>query len=151
MAESKLDIWELLRAIDDNKRAFLKQLPEAQRKGFAPIVVLRWLSGSGDQAQLHNLNELVNSTVFNLYKHPDLLYRLMTAATPACRKQYQWIKPHKKAKLSKRIDVIKRYLSVPNRQAFEFTELYTDDDILEMSDALGDDKDFTKLLKAEMK
>lgn len=151
MSESKLDIWELLRAIDSNDRAFLTKLPEGQRKGFAPIVALRWLSGSSNDTQLVNLNELVNSTVFNLYKHPDLLYKLMVVATPPGKKNYNWIKQKKREKLTKRIDVVKRYLSVPSKQAAEFAPLYSSEELLEMADALGDTKEFVKLLKAELK
>lgn len=151
MSASKLDIWELLRSIDKKDRNFLTKLSEAQRKGFAPIVALRWLSGSGNAVQLCNVNELVNSTVFNLYKHPDLIYKLMVAATPVGSKNYNWVKPHKKSKMTKRVDVIKRYLDVPSKQAAEFAELYTDEEVLEMCDALGETKEFVKALKAEIK
>lgn len=151
MSENKLDIFELLRAIDDNKRDFLEKLPEGQRKGFVPVVSLRWLSGSGNESQLLNMNEVVNSTVFNLYKHPDLIYKLMVAATPKGRKNYNWLKTKKKDKLTKRLDVIRRYLEVPAKQAVEFAALYTDADILEMCDALGEPKEFVQQLKAEMK
>lgn len=151
MTASKLDIWELLRNIDDNNREFLKQLPAEQRKGFAPIVALRWLSGSGNDTHMNNLNELVNSTVFNLYKHPDLLYGLMVASTPTGRKQYNWVKAAKKKKTTSRVDVVRRYLAVSPHEAEEFAALYTPADILEMSEALNDTKEFIQKLKSELK
>lgn len=148
---NKLDIFDLLSKIDKKDQSFLGSLPEDQRKGFAPIVVLRWLSGSGNDSQLLNVNMLVNSTAFNLYKHPDLLYKLMVVATPPGKKNYSYIKTKKKEKVSKRIDVVKRYLDVPTNQAEGYVKLYTNEDILEMSEALGDAPDYTKLLKAELK
>lgn len=148
---NKLDIFELLGKIDKKDWGFLDGLSEEQRKGFAPIVVLRWLSGSGNQTHLLNVNTLVNSTVFNLYKHPDLLYKLMVAATPPGKKNYNWVKTKKKEKATKRIDVVKRYLNVPTRQAEEYVRLYSNEDILEMSEALGDLPDFVKQLKSELK
>lgn len=152
MAASKLDIWELLRSIDDNKREFLDTLAPEQRKGFVPIVTLRWLSGSGNDTQLLNLNEIVNSTAFSLYKHPDLLYGLMVAATPPGRKQYQWIKSAKKKKTtSRRVDVIRRYLDVSPTEAESFVPLYSDDDILDMATGLGETTEAIKLLKSELK
>lgn len=152
MSANKLDIWELLRNIDDNKREFLDNLPTEQVKGFVPIVTLRWLSGSGNAAQLLNLNELVNSTAFNLYKHPELLYGLMVVATPKGRKNYQWIRPAKKTKAtSRRVDVIRRYLDVSQTEAESFVPLYTSDDILDMATALGETSEAIKLLKSELK
>lgn len=148
---NKLDIWELLGKIDSGDQTFLKTLPEEQRKGFAPIVALRWLSGGGDENQLLNLNELVNSTVFNLYRHPDLIYSLMVTATPRKKHNYNWLKVKGKTKVTKSLDVIKRYLSVSTRDAVAFAPLYNREHILEMSEELGDDSDFQKQLKAELK
>lgn len=151
MSANKLDIWELLRNIDDNNRTFLDSLPPEQRKGFVPIVTLRWLSGSGKDGHLLNLNEVVNSTVFNLYKHPELLYDLMLVATPAGRKNYNWIKATKKKKTTKQLDVIRRYLEVSPSEAESFAPLYESADILDMASALGETTEFIKLLKSELK
>ena len=151
MSQNKLDIWELLRNIDDKNNKFIVELPEDEKKGFAPIVALRWLSGGGNQVQLLNLNELVNSTVFNLYKHPNLLYSLMVASTPKHRKNYNWVKGHKKKKMTKRIDVIRRYLDVSPYEAESFLPLYSNEDVLDMAQALGEPAESIKLLKSEMK
>lgn len=151
MSASKLDIWELLRKIDDNERSYLTDLPAEKRKGFVPVVTMRWLSGGGNESQILNLNEVVNSTVFNLYKHPDLLYGLMVAATPVGRKRYDWTKSAKKKKTSKRVDVIRRYLEVSPEEAESFSPLYSDEDILDMATALGETSEAIKLLKSELK
>ena len=100
---------------------------------------------------LVDVQEVVNSTVFNLYKHPDLLYGLMLASTPTGRKNYSWIKSAKKKKTSKRVDVIRRYLEVSPYEAESFVPLYTDDDILDMATALGETTEAIKLLKSELK
>ena len=152
MAANKLDIFELLRHIDDGDRGFLDGLTEEQRKGFVPIVTLRWLSGSGKDVQLLNVNEVVNSTVFSLYKHPDLLYKLMVAATPRGRKQYNWVKVAKKEKATLRADVIMRYFDeVSPREANEYISLYTPEEFIEMAEALGETKEYIQKLKSELK
>lgn len=152
MTANKLDIFELLRHIDDGDRDFLDGLTEDQRKGFVPIVTLRWLSGSGNESQLLNLNEIANTTTFSLYKHPELLYKLMLASTPKGRKQYNWIKTAKKEKTSLRTDVILRYLDeVSPREAAEFAAIYTAEEILEMAEALGETKEYIQKLKSELK
>lgn len=148
---NKLDIFELLRHIDDKDKQFLESLTPELRKGFAPIVALRWLSGSGNDSQLLNLNELVNSTVFNLYSHPELLYRMMTISTPKGRKNYKWIKTASKVNTSMRESVIMRYLDCSPHEAKEFVSLYSNDDIIEMGDALGETAEFMKKLKSEIK
>lgn len=152
MSANKLDIFELLRHIDDGDRGFLDGLSDDQRKGFVPIVTLRWLSGSGKDAQLLNLNEVVNSTVFSLYKHPDLLYKLMLVSTLKGRKQYNWIKTAKKEKATLRAEVIMRYFDeVSPREANEFIDLYSADEFIEMAEALGETKEYIQKLKSELK
>lgn len=152
MSANKLDIFELLRHIDDDDRGFLDNLADDQRKGFVPVVTLRWLTGSGNDAQLLNLNEVVNSTVFSLYKHPDLLYKLMLVATPKGRKQYNWVKQAKKEKATLRAEVIMRYFDeVSPREANEFIDLYTADEFVEMAEALGETKEYIQKLKSELK
>lgn len=151
MSANRLDIWELLRNIDDNNRQFLDGLPEDQKKGFVPVVTLRWLSGSGNATHLLNINEIVNSTVFNLYKHPGLLYDLMLVATPTGRKNYNWTKAAKKKKVSRRVDIIRRYLDVSPFEAESFSPLYTNTDLLDMAEGLGETAADIKLLKSELK
>lgn len=146
-----LDIWELLEKIDSNDREFLTNLPDEKKRGFAPIVALRWLSGSGNTVQLNNLNELVNPTVFGLHKHPELLYNLMVISTPPGKKKYNWVKTKKREKRTKRLDVISRYLNVPLSHAKQYLNLYSSNDIIEMSERLGDSTEFIKDLKQEFK
>lgn len=151
MTASKLDIFDLLRRIDQQDRDFITNLPEDERKGFVPVVAMRWLSGSGMDSQLINLNEVVNSTVFNLYKHPELLYRLMVAATPESPKQYSWLKVAKREKLTMKVDVIRRYQDVSPHEAAELLMLFSNDEILEMAEGLGESQDFIKKLKSDLK
>lgn len=148
---NKLDIFELLRHIDDKDNTFLKSLSDDSRKGFMPVVTLRWLSGSGNNIQLMNLNELVNSTVFNLHAHPELLYRLMTISTPKGRKNYKWIKTPSKRNTTMRNEVLMRYLNCSPHEAKEFANLYTSEDIIEMCESLGETAEFMKKLKSELK
>jgi hypothetical protein len=151
MSANKLDIFELLRHIDRQDRDFISNLPEEDRKGFVPVVAMRWLSAGGMDAQLLNVNEIVNSTVFSLYKHPELLYRLMVAATPESPKQYNWLKTAKKDKMSMKVDVIRRYQDVSPHEAVELLMLFSDAEIMEMAEGIGESQDFIKKLKSELK
>jgi hypothetical protein len=148
---SKLDIWEILGKIDAHDMSYYSKLPADKKAGFVPIVTLRWLSGSGDKAQLLTLNEVVNPLAFSLYKYPDLLYKLMVIATPCKKKDYKWISQKKADKaVSKISDILIRYFECSPREAKEFAVLYTPTDILDMAHGLGETKEYIKSLKDEL-
>lgn len=148
---SKLDLIGLLDKVDENAEGFYGELDDLERKDFAPIVVLRWLSSSRDPNQLLPLNDYANRVVFHHYKHPELMYKLFVACTPGKKHYYKWLPRKKKPKLSKKVDVVSRYLKCSHRRATEHLRVLTKDDILEMSTELGDPSSFLTDLKAEFK
>lgn len=104
----KLDVFEVLNAIDRRDMTFFDRLSEEERKGFSPYVVLRWLSSVNGPMAEHYLvlaNELVNIDFQALKDYPDLIYRLM-AACGAGRKQNRtgcWVKPPQRGKSPARL------------------------------------------------
>jgi hypothetical protein len=75
----------------------------------------------------------------------------MVAATPTGRKNYSWVKQKKRTKTSKRVDVVMRTLNVSPSQAEGYVEVYSNEEILEMAEDLGETKEFIQQLKSEMK
>ncbi len=100
MADRKLDIFDLLRATDKNQSDWLSKQPEDARKEFAPLVVLRWaatVEGPQEAAyMLWMVNERVNLHLFDLSKHPDLVFRLLASCGLGSAQKHQWIAPHKR-------------------------------------------------------
>lgn len=94
--EYKLDIRTLLEAVDQGRREFYQNLTDEEKKGFVPVVAIRWLSSLPDNNPLKEyallaVNDLVNNSVWSLGKHPELLYLLMTVAGSGQKMYHPWI------------------------------------------------------------
>jgi hypothetical protein len=101
MADRKLDVHALLRATDKCDGDWLSRQPEDARKEFAPVVALRWAAtvkdGHEASVMLWLINERVNVHMFDLYKHPDLVFRLMAACGLGVTLNHQWLSGHRRA------------------------------------------------------
>jgi hypothetical protein len=106
MAE-KLDIFELLKQANAKNKGFYDSLSDEMKKGFAPLVAMRWMSVPGTDGELGHYyiasaNHYVNKNFFDLSKHPKLQWLLMTAAAPGLGNQrHQWIGMKKKESTTK--------------------------------------------------
>lgn len=105
MAE-KLDIFKLLSEADKKNKSYYDSLTDEERKGFAALVAMRWLSVAGDGELGHyyvaSVNHFVNKNFFDLSKHPKLQWLLMATASPGMGAQrHQWIGMKKKEPASK--------------------------------------------------
>lgn len=92
----KLDIMHLLEAIDLKEKDFYANLTDEEKKGFAPVVTIRWLSTLVDTNKnrdwyLLAVNNLVNCGLWDLKDHPELVYLLMTVCGVGSKQRHQWI------------------------------------------------------------
>lgn len=149
----KLDIFQVLGKISTKDTGFYANLSEEERKGFLPVVVMRWLSGTSSAKQIYFINELVNPFVFNLHKHPELLYHLMTLCGPGKAQRYYWNKAasNKTSKVPTVVSVIREQFGYSTTQALEALPLLSNEDILEYAEDLGKQKDTISKLKKELK
>jgi hypothetical protein len=99
-SERKLDIFKLLAASDKNDGEWFSKQPQDAQKEFAAPVVLRWGAtvndGLASVFTLLLVNERVNVHLYDLYKHPELTYRLLASCGTGESQRHQWIPPHKK-------------------------------------------------------
>ena len=147
----KLDMFEVLKQIDKQNITFYDNLEPAQKKQFVPLLTMRWLS-SGSKVQQQMLNTIVNPMVFKLHRHPGLLYKLMVATSDGKAKRYSWVKKKSKEKNpAMSIEIIARYYEVSKKDAARYRSQLSSEDILDMADSLGYDKDQIKKLKTELK
>lgn len=91
----KLDIFDVLGAIDTRDQKFLERQAEDAKNGFLPRVVLRW-AGTVPNGQLSEhyiamMNEFVNIDFDALRDHPELQYRLMAMCGAGRRTKHEWI------------------------------------------------------------
>ena len=152
MADYKLDIFELLSKINSSKSGDIyTKLSDDEKKGFAPLIVMRWMSGTSDERQIILLNEFVNKNVFTLAKHPHLLMQLLQVASSKTSKRYQWIGVKSKKKNTLRKRAVKEFFNMSEREIGLMSPFPNDAEIMEMAESLGWEKEDINSLKKEMK
>jgi len=75
--EYKLDIMEVLKALDMGDRAYYDGLTDEEKKAYVPLVIMRWMSALPDQNSARHysvlaVNDLVNVGFWELSKHTEL-------------------------------------------------------------------------------
>lgn len=154
MAERKLNLFDVLKRIDNKQVDFYGNLTDDERKEFHPLVIQRWMSGCNDPYQINALNEFVNPYVFDFGKdHKELLAKMLVACSSGQPKRYKYIKANTRTgyKYPTIVDVICRYYQTTHRHAKTYVTLLRDDAILGFADELGVQKDELKKLKKELK
>lgn len=149
MAEIKLDIFRVLNEIDKKNINFYSSLTEDEQKAFAPKVVARWLSGTYNKQQVYFINEIVNPFVFSLYKHPGLLYQLMTLCTTGKPQRYIWSKALSKTPSNPfSIKAIQQYFGYNSEDAQQSIQILSPEDIVIIAETMGwQDEDLNKMRK----
>ena len=146
----KLDIFKLLRELSSGDLTIWNSLTEEEQKGFAPLVVMRWMSGTQDMAQVAALNEFANRAVFPLAKHPGLLMKVLAACSSRRTSRYQWIGLKKSSKDKLTQKVIRDFFVCSSVEARKLL-VPPQDEIIQMAEELGWQKDEMAELKKELK
>lgn len=147
----KLDIFDVLKNIDNQNVDYFYEKTEAQQKTLAQLVMMRWLTGTKNKKQIKYVNAILNPLVFPLYKHPGLLYKLALTTTDTV-KHYQWIgKKKKNSAFSNTIDVVCEYYGCSAAEAKTYLDLLTLDGVLSMADDLHIPKETITKVKNEFK
>lgn len=149
----KLDIFKTLSHISKKDTNFFTRLSEEEQNAFQPLVVMRWLSGTRLSRQIYFLNELVNPLVFAITKHPELLYNLMTICTTGVDRRHNWTKSlsKKTTSMPTAINIIKKQYRYNTLHAIDALKLLNNDDILELAEDHGLQKEDIAKLKRELK
>src|SRR5271157_4210483 len=146
----KLDIFDLLGKLNNPKSGDIySKLTEEEKKGFAPIVVMRWMSGTSDERQIMLLNEFVNPYVFALGKHPHLLMLLLQVASSKTNKRYSWLGIKSKRKNIESMKVVGEYFDMSDREVSTLNPFPPEAEVMQMAEELGWQKDELTKLKKE--
>lgn len=150
----KLDVFKTQDHIYKKDINFYRNLSEEEQKGFAPSVVMRWLSGTKTELQIILLNEFVNSRVFDstFYKHKELLYFLLVIC--GIKKPFKpiWNKTiSKKSSVPTIISVIRKTFGYSSMEALDVLPLLSNDDIIKYAEDLGLQKEELNKIKKELK
>ena len=144
------DLFDGLEKLSSGDSKWYDRLSSEDKKSASPFVISRWMTGTTDQAQLIRLNTFVNPYIFSLGHDKALLFKLLAAAATGKTKRYQWINnPGTKKATKLRLEVIKEYYEVSNREAVLYTTILAED-ILLMAQELGWDREELTKLKKEV-
>lgn len=148
----KFDLFAALANIDKKNIGYYDSLPADQKKLFVPVVIMQWLSCTSQPLQMLLVNSYVNRYVFSLYKHPKLLFQLMTVTTDGTRQRYDWkAAPKRKTNFPKSVDVIQQYTNESKRRAIDIVKYMSNDEILDIAHGLGYQPDDIKAINLELK
>lgn len=148
MSRDAFDLFAGLDRLTAGDMTWYDKLSDAGKKAAAPFVMMRWLAGTSDPAQIVRLNTFVNPYAFSLGQEKALLFKLMAASTTHKPKRYYWLKAPGGTTNRLSLEVVKQYYGWSTREAalqpFEAAELVT------MAEELGWDNDQLKKLKKEL-
>jgi hypothetical protein len=151
--ERALDIFHLLGEIDKKKYETWDNLTDEQKKELSPLIVMRWMAGTSDPFQLIMLNDLVNLAVFNLGDHKQFLLELLTACSSGKQKRYSWVNYKLTAGGKRKLatQLVAEHYNFSLKQAEESVQLFSNDELLELAELQGWQKEDIKSLQKELK
>jgi hypothetical protein len=152
--ERALDVFQLLARLDKKDYQIWDTLNEDQQKEFSAFITMRWMSGTSSAYQLVLLNELVNTTVFALPQHKELMMKLLAVCSDGSSKRYSWINykmtsGSKKSKLA--IKLVASKYNINESDAEDTVKHFNTEELIEMGESMGWQKDEIKELQKELK
>jgi len=78
-------------------------------KTFSPLVAMKWCSvveGPASDYYIQMINDIVNIGFWELYKHPDLQWRLLCAAGSGTSQRHGWVPMANKRKTVSKLDQV---------------------------------------------
>lgn len=144
------DLFSFLNALGERDLEAYNKLSDDGKKAASPLVVLRWLSGTGDQAQIIRLNEFANKYIFSLGTDKALLFKLLAVACTSKSTRVTWLKGPSSTSTKLAIEALKARFECSTREANSYLESLDSVDILQYAEALGWDKDKVKKLTLEL-
>lgn len=151
---SAIQLNPLLTAIDKKDHAWWDSLTEEQKKKFSSWLYMRYTSSvsrNPDFARYYlvSTNEKVNKNFSSLKNHPQLIYLLLTSASPGLGTvRHEWIQPSKKSSSSDKSKLLATLFPMANETELEILDLYnTEQDLAEHLRDLGyDDKKIKSMI-----
>ena len=143
------DLFAFLDALNKRDMEAYSKLSEEGQKAAHPLVVMRWLSGTGDQAQIVRLNSTANRCIFALGSEKALLFKLLAAACTG-PKRNNWIKGPGSSKSRLATMAISAKYGCSTREAEEHFRMLEPADVLQLAEQAGWEKDQIKKLQVEL-
>lgn len=170
--EFKLDMFELLTALDKRDFKFYSTLTDEQKKSFAGIVAMRWMSSAPYSDVMDEIfhilvvNDSANQHFWNseITKHPELQYLMLACCGTGSTKipsraphwaksKHAWIKgPATKKRKNKSMQILSDFYPTANTEELQmFFNMNDADDIIGIAKMMGRQDEQIKELKKELK
>lgn len=148
MSRDSFDLFAGLSALGRKDLNWFESLTPEGQKAAAPFVMMRWMSGTSDSAQIIRLNTVANPYMFAGSADKSALFKLLATAATGRSTRFSWIKGPgtKTKKLS--IEAITQYYDCSPREAITYK--VAPEDLIEMAEELGWDKEEIAKLKKEV-
>lgn len=147
-SNTKPTIFDLLTLINNHNINGINNTEN--EKVFVPYLSQRWLTCTSNAMQIVLINEYVNPYTFTLHKHKELLWKLMCVCSSK-NQRYTWIKQTPQNKNNNVLKIIAEYYGCSTKEAKDYNELLSMEDVLEMAEMIGKDKEEIAKIKKEFK
>jgi hypothetical protein len=105
--EYKLNIFEALKQADLQNFSWYSQLDDSEKKGFTPLIFMRWMTCVEDRNlqpfYLQMINQYANTEFWEFSRHPELLWKLMCICGSGTPQKRKYI-PAKPGRRTKKLD-----------------------------------------------
>ena len=158
--EYKIDVFKLLAALNQRDFKFYSQLSDEEKKGFAGIVAMRWLSNVSDKNRdmceyhIQMVNDGANKHFWNseMQKHPKLQYLSLAVCGIGTKQRHEWIKGPAQKKQNKILTMLREFCPTASSDELEMLfDMNEFDGLIEIAIMLGYQDDQIKVLKKEIK
>lgn len=149
----KLDLANVLQAIDKRDLTFYSRLNDEEKKGYVPLVLMRYISSVTDQNKnaayaVLATNDLVNVGFWQLDKHKELQHKLLCLSGLGSKQYRPWLSYKSRKSKNKIYEFLAEQYSSLNDDEIEL--IYSHLSIDEFKDFLNQsgltDKEIKELL-----
>jgi hypothetical protein len=143
------DLFAGLGSLNRRDLQWYDSLADEGKKAAHPLVIMRWLSGTSDRAQIVRLNEFANKYIFSLGTEKALLFKLLASSCTGS-KRVTWLKGPSTSSTRLAVKAVQDMYEVSAREAEQYLGLLDSEDVLHCAEHAGWDADAIKKLKAEL-
>lgn len=152
--KTKLDLGQTLLALDTKNMDYYKNLTDEEKKKYAPVVLMRFMSSAPNQGNLHeyflsSTNAVLNEDFWSLSKHPELQHKLLCVCGLGKKNYHQWIPMVKKTNTNKLFQFfLKTHPGINNTEFEILVAKSTEEDIEDLGKEYAlEDKEIEDLVK----
>lgn len=150
MTDKTFDLFAFLGKLNKRNLEAYDNLSDEDKKAAHPFVIMRWLTGTSDQAQIVRINTFANRYMFSLGQEKELLFKLLAASCTGKTNRTKWIKGPGSGSTKLSVQIIKDRYNCSTREAEQYIDLLNAEDLLLFAEEVGWDKEQIKKLQVEL-